>query len=402
MARPRLLTVSDATDTDEERLFRGYSGRLLLAVSLGWALLQAGRLSVSPLLPAIGTDLGISSGAAGFAITVIWGSYAILQYPSGRLSDRLSRTTLLVGGLSLAALGFLTLSAASTYATFLFGAVVVGVGVGLYPTPARGLVSDLFVAKRGRAFGLHTASGDVGGILAAGIGTVVIAVATWRAAFAPVAAALLLIALLLHLWSDEGYELARVDLAVGDTFRRLFGVPRLRWLLVAYALYAFTWQAATGFLPTYLRAKELSPAIANAGLAVLFVVGAVVKPLSGSLGDRVPRGLLAPGVLVVAAAALVVVVLSSTPAIALGGIAVFAAGLMAYPPVMQAYLMDSFPGDSMGGDLGAMRSVYIGIGSLGATYVGVVAQYVDYDTAFAGLVGCLLVSSTVIVLRGRE
>jgi len=394
--------VSDATDVEEERLFRGYSGRLLLAVSLGWALLQAGRLSVSPLLPAIGTDLGISSGAAGFAITVIWGSYAILQYPSGRLSDRLSRTTLLVGGLSLAALGFLTLSAASTYAAFLFGAVVVGVGVGLYPTPARGLVSDLFVAKRGRAFGLHTASGDVGGILAAGIGTVVIAVATWRAAFAPVAAALLLIALLLHLWSDEGYELARVDLAVGDTFRRLFGVPRLRWLLVAYALYAFTWQAATGFLPTYLRAKELSPAIANAGLAVLFVVGAVVKPLSGSLGDRVPRGLLAPGVLVVAAAALVVVVLSSTPAIALGGIAVFAAGLMAYPPVMQAYLMDSFPGDSMGGDLGAMRSVYIGIGSLGATYVGVVAQYVDYDTAFAGLVGCLLVSSTVIVLRGRE
>jgi len=393
-------TVSQ--ETDEERLFRGYSGRLLLVISLGWALLQAGRLSISPLLPDIAAELQISSAAAGFAITVVWGTYAVLQYPSGRLSDRLSRTTLLVSGLSLAAVGFLTLSAAPTYLTFLFGAVVIGVGVGLYPTPARGMVSDLFVAKRGRAFGLHTGSGDVGGILAAGIGTVVLAVATWRAAFAPVAAVLLLIALLLHLWSNEGYELASVDLAVGDTFRRILGVPRLRWLLVAYALYAFTWQAATGFLPTYLRAKELSPAIANAGLAVLFVVGAVVKPLSGALGDRVPRGLLAPGVLLVAAGALVIVVLSSTAVIALSGIAVFAAGLMAYPPVMQAYLMDSFPGDSMGGDLGAMRSVYIGIGSLGATYVGVVAQYVDYDTAFVGLVGCLLISSTVIVLRGRK
>ncbi|GAB7094842.1 MFS transporter [Halolamina litorea] len=395
--------MSDATDDQhEERLFRGYSGRLLLAVSLGWALLQAGRLTISPLLPAIGDDLGISSGAAGFAITVVWGTYAVLQYPSGRLSDRLSRTTLLVGGLALAAVGFLTLSAAPTYSAFLFGAVVIGVGVGLYPTPARGLVSDLFVAKRGRAFGLHTASGDVGGILAAGLGTAVLAVATWRAAFAPVAAALLLIALLLHLWSQEGYELATVDLAIGDTFRRILGVPRLRWLLVAYALYAFTWQAATGFLPTYLRTKELSPTVANAGLAVLFVVGAVVKPLAGTLGDRVPRGLLAPGVLLVAATALVAVVLSSTPVIALGGVAVFAAGLMAYPPVMQAYLMDSFPGDSMGGDLGAMRSVYIGIGSLGATYVGVVGQFLDYDIAFAGLVGCLLISSTVIVLRGRE
>ncbi|MFW5934799.1 MAG: MFS transporter [Halolamina sp.] len=388
--------------TDEERLFRGYSGRLLLVISLGWALMQAGRLSISPLLPAIGTDLGISSGAAGFAITVVWGTYAILQYPSGRLSDRLSRTTLLVAGLSLAAVGFIALSAAPTYAAFLFGAVVIGVGVGLYPTPARGLVSDLFVAKRGRAFGLHTASGDVGGILAAGIGTVVLAVATWRAAFAPVAIALLLIALLLHLWSNEGYELATVDLAIGDTFRRILGVSSLRWLLFSYSLYAFVWQAATGFIPSYLQAKELSPAVANAGLAVLFVVGAVVKPMAGGLGDRVPRGLLSAGMLLVAAGALVAVVVSSAPVVALGGVAVFAAGLMAYPPVMQAYLMDSFPDDSMAGDFGAMRSVYIGIGSLGATYVGVVAQYVDYDIAFTGLVGCLLVSSAVIVLRGRE
>ncbi|MFD1526943.1 MFS transporter [Halolamina salina] len=387
---------------DEEHLFRGYSGRLLLVVSLGWALLQAGRLSISPLLTNIAGDLQVSSGAAGFAVTVVWGTYAILQYPSGRLSDQLSRTTLLVAGLSLAAVGFLTLSAAPTYLAFLFGAVVIGVGVGLYPTPARGLVSDLFVVKRGRAFGLHTASGDVGGILAAGIGTVVIAVATWRAAFAPVAVALLLIALLLHVWSDEGYELASIDLAVGDTFRRILGVPRLRWLLVAYALYAFTWQAATSFLPTYLRAKELSPVVANASFALLFLVGAAVKPLAGGLGDRVPRGLLAPAVLVVAAGSLLVLVSASTSAVALAAVAAFAAGLLAYPPVMQAYLMDSFPGDSMGGDLGAMRSVYIGIGSLGATYVGVVGQYVDYDTAFVGLVGCLLLSSAVIVLRGRE
>ena len=389
-------------ETEEEHLFRGYSGRLLLVISLGWALMQAGRLSISPLLTAIAGDLQISSGAAGFAITVVWGTYAILQYPSGRLSDRLSRTTLLVAGLVLGAIGFLVLSAAPTYLAFLFGAVVIGVGVGLYPTPARGLVSDLFVAKRGRAFGLHTASGDVGGILAAGIGTAVLALATWRAAFAPVAAALLLIALLLHLWSHEGYELASVDLAVVGTFRRILGTPRLRWLLFAYALYAFTWQSATGFLPTYLKAKELSPFVANASFALLFVVGALVKPLAGGLGDRVPRGLLAPAVLVVAAGSLLGLVFASTQLVALVAVAAFAAGLLAYPPVMQAYLMDSFPGDSMGGDLGAMRSIYIGIGSLGTTYVGVVAQFLDYDTAFTSLVGCLLLSSVVIVLRGRE
>ncbi len=394
------MTLSDGGEA--ERLVGGYSGRLLLSVSIGWMFIQTGRLLVSPLLPAIRADLAITSTQAGFAITTIWGIYALLQYPSGRLSDQLSRTTLLVGGLSLISAGFLAFAGAPTYLTFLAGAIVVGLGAGLYPTPARGLVSDLFVERRGQAFGLHTASGDAGGIIAAGIATVVLAVAGWRNAFLPVVLVLLGVALSLHRWSREGYEFATVDLAVGETVRRFLAAPQLRWLLLAYTLYAFTWQSAVGFLPTYLLSKGLPSAVANAGFAALFVVGAVVKPLAGGLGDRVPRGLLAPAVLAVAATALSAVVLSTTPAVILGGVTVFSAGLMAYPPVMQAHLMDSFPNDSMGGDLGAMRSLYIGVGSLGTTYVGAAGQFLTYDLAFAGLVGCLLLSSVVIVTRGRK
>jgi predicted MFS family arabinose efflux permease len=386
----------------DERLVTGYTGRLLLAVSLGWASIQAGRLVISPLLPAITADLGLSTTRAGVTLTVIWGLYALLQYPSGRLSDRLSRTTLLVGGLLFVSVGFAALANAVGFLTLLVGAAVIGLGAGFYPTPARGLVSDLFVERRGAAFGIHTASGDSGGALAAGLATVVLAVATWRAAFLPVVAVLLGVAAALHLWSREGYVLASVDLAVADTGRRLLAEPGLRRLLLAYSLYAFTWQSAVGFLPTYLRfGKGFSPGVANAGFAALFVVGAVVKPLSGGLGDRVPRALLAPAVLVVAAAALAGVVLAGTPLAATAGVVAFAAGLMAFPPVMQAYLMDSFPTDSMGGDLGAMRTVYIGLGALGPTYVGAVADAVGFRAAFLGLVACLVASSALIVSRAR-
>lgn len=399
----RIGTVSTSAVSVDERLLTGYSGRLLLAVSVGWALIQTGRLVISPLLPAITDSLAISSTQAGFAMTVIWGLYALLQYPSGRFSDHLTRVTLLVGGLVLLSVGFLLLAGAPTYLTFLAGAAVVGVGAGLYPTPARGLVSDLFVERRGQAFGLHTASGDTGGVIAAGLATAVLALATWRSAFLPVVVVLVAVALSLHLWSRERYVFERVDLAVGSTARRLFADSQLRWLLVAYTLYAFTWQSAVSFVPTYLQVgKGFSPAVANTGFAALFVVGAVVKPLAGSLGDRVPRGLLAPAVLVVAAAMLTVVVLSSTQTAVLVAVACFAAGLMAFPPVMQAYLMDSFPTDSMGGDLGAMRSLYIGFGALGPTYVGAVADLLSYQVAFAGLVGCLLLSGLVIVFLGRN
>jgi predicted MFS family arabinose efflux permease len=388
---------------DDERLVTGYSGRVLIAISIGWGLIQTGRLVVSPLLPAISADLAISSTRAGFALTVLWGLYALLQYPSGRLSDRLSRKTLLVGGLALLCAGFAALSTAPTYPVFLVGAAVVGLGAGLYPTPARGLVSDLFVDRRGQAFGIHTASGDTGGVVAAGLATLVLAVATWRAAFLPIVVVVAAVALALHWWSRETYVLERVDLAVVDTGRRLLREPQLRWLLLSYSLYAFTWQSMIGFLPTFLRvSKGLSPALANTGFAALFVVGAVAKPVAGGAGDRLSRGLLATVVLAVAAVMLTVMLLASTPAVVLGAVVAFALGLMAFPPVMQAYLMDSFPTDSMGGDLGAMRTVYIGVGALGPTYVGVVADAADYAVAFTGLVGCLLVSCLLLLTVGRR
>ena len=381
----------------------GYSGRLLLAVSVGWAFIQAGRLVVSPLLPEIGAAFGLSPAAEGFVVTAIWSIYALLQYPSGRLSDRLTRTTLLVAGLAAVCVGFLVVASAPTYLLLLGGAVTVGLGAGLYPTPARGLVSDLFVERRGQAFGLHTASGDVGGVVAAGLAAAAIAVATWRAAFLPVVLVLAAVALSLHLGSREGYRFERVDIGVVGTARRLLGHPGLRRLLLAYALYAFVWQSATGLLPTFLRrGKTFSPGVATASFAALFVVGAVVKPLAGGLGDRVSRSRLAPAVLGVAAVALAGVVLARSPVGVTASVVVFAAGLMAYPPVMQAHLMDAFPTDSMGGDLGGMRSVYIGLGALGPTAVGTVGGVASYAVAFAGLVGCLLLAAGLVFTHPKD
>lgn len=378
---------------------RGYSGRLLLAISVGWLAIQAGRLVTSPLLPQIKAALDIGDARAGFALTVLWGLYALLQYPSGRLSDQLSRKTLLVAGLALAAVGFGVLASAPTYPVFLAGAVVVGLGAGLYPTAARALVGDLFVAKRGRAFGLHTASGDVGGVAAAGVATVVLAVATWRVGYLPTVLVLAALAVALHVWSREDYVVERPDLAIRRTGLRLFGDGQVRWLLVGYALFAFTWQATAGFLPTYLAdGKGFGQGVGALAFAVLFGVGALVKPTAGYLGDRIPRRLLAPASLLLGAVALAAVVVASTPALVVAAVVCFAVGLMSFPPVMQAYLMDTFPDESAGGDLGAMRTVYIGLGALGPTFVGATATAFDYRTAFVVLVGCLATSAVVIRL----
>ncbi|GGL47071.1 MFS transporter [Halocalculus aciditolerans] len=385
-----------------ERLFRGHSGRLLLVVSLGWFAIQTGRLVVSPLLPDIQNALRITSAEAGFALTAMWGLYALAQYPSGRLSDQLSRKTLLLTGLVAILVGFLALAAAPVYALFVLAAAAVGLGAGCYPVAARALVSDLFVEKRGRAFGLHSGAGDLGGVAAAGLATLVLAYATWRAAFLPIAAVLAVVVVTYALWSAESLTVARTDLAVAATARRILGDAQLRWLLLTYALYAFTWQSAAGFLPTYLRAKDFSPLVANAAFAVLFGVGTLVKPAAGTLSDRVPRDHLTPVTLALAALSLAGIVLAQTPIVAVAAVVAFAVGLMAYPPIMQAYLMDSFPDESAGGDLGAMRTVYLAIGATGPTFVGVVHTQASYDLAFACLVAALATGAVILVALARK
>lgn len=59
--------------------------------------------------------------------------------------------------------------------------------------------------------------------------------------------------------------------------------------------------------------------------------------------------------------------------------------------------MDTFPDESMAGDLGATRTVYIGIGSVGPAYVGFVAGRLNYTVAFAGFVAAFLVGAVIIL-----
>jgi MFS family permease len=302
-----------------------------------------------------------------------------------------------VAGLALFGAGSLVVSQTVSYPMFLVGVAVVGIGAGMYPTAARALVSDLFVARRGQAFGLHTASGDLGNALAAGAATAAVAVATWQTAFLPIVALFGGLVVAVHAWSREAYVVETVDLEVRATGRRLLGTARLRWFLVAYTLFAFTWQSTTGFLPTFLQAeKSFSVGLASTAFAFLFLVGMAVKPVAGLLGDRFGRPPVAVGALCLAMGGLAGVAFVERTAVLFVGIGVFAAGLNSFEPVVQALLMDVFPDEEMGGDLGGMRTVYITLGSLGPTYVGVVADAESYTAAFVGLVGVLFLSALVL------
>jgi MFS family permease len=387
------------TESDES-LLTGYTGRLFLTVSIGWLVFRMGRAMLPPLLSTLIEQLAITPAKAGVGLTLMWGLYALSQYPSGRLSDRLSRKTLLVASLGLLLIGFLVLFGTVTYPIFLLATVIIGIGGGLYPTAARALVSDLFVERRGQAFGVHDALGSIGSALAAGVAVVALSRFVWQSGFLPVVFGVFAVLVGLHVWSRESYVLTGVDLGMQETGGRILRNRRNRWLLASYILYSFTWQSVTSFLPTFLELEKGFPiSVASGGFAALFIVGAVVKPVAGNLGDRFSPRIVAVGALLVGMAGLFAVVVADSMLFSISAVVVFAVGLMSYPPVMQTHLMNRFDTESMGGDLGAMRTMYIGLASLGPTYVGYVAGVGSYGLAFLGIVVLLGVSTAIIGIQ---
>ncbi|WP_350356180.1 MFS transporter [Halorarius halobius] len=392
---------------------------MLASLSVAWAVLQTGRFLLSPLLPDIIGALDITKATAGLALGAFQGVYALTQYPSGRFSDALTRAALLVPGFVTLVAAFAALWATTGYVGFLAAAVLLGVGKGLFAIPSRALLSDLFVERRGRAFGLYTAGTDVGGIAAAAIAFLVVGggaalvpvgpvaaaldAAGWRAPFLPVAVTLALVGLLYVVWNRDTLALGRADVALLSTVRRLATTREQRETLVAYALFYFMVGAWINFLPTYLQeAKGFVSPVPELLFAVVFVVGVTAKPAAGTLSDRVPRRIVAVGGLALAAVALVAVSITESLVAVTAAIALFAAGYKTQFPVVDAIVLDAAPDANVGGDLGAARALFLGVGALGPVYMGVVSTALGYPTAFAGLVGCLVASAGIIAAGRRH
>ncbi|MCU4975480.1 MFS transporter [Halobacteria archaeon AArc-m2/3/4] len=388
----------DASDGGE-RLFRGYSGRLLVSLSLAYLVIQFGRNILSPLLPAIVEDLGITPFQAGIALSVLSATYALCMYPGGHFSDQLTRKTVLVAASVVSTVGFVSLLLANSYPPFVLGAATVGIGAGLYWISLRGLLADLFVARRGQAFGVQDSLGFAGPLLAAGGAVVVLEMTSWQMAFLPAAVLLAGSTIVAHNWIREPYDVSPVEFDFVDAGSRVFGDPQVRRLVIAYSCGIFAMQAVIGFLPFFLQHEHgFSSTLSSVGFAVLFLGAMVTLPISGYLGDRFSHVPVAVGGLLLGIVGLLLLLFAPTQAAIGVGILLFGFGIWAFPPVIQAYLMTRFPNESMGGDFGVFKTVYAGVGSVGPTYVGFVAGVADYATAFLGLVA-FLVAAIAILLR---
>jgi sugar phosphate permease len=394
--------VAESTAPRPVTSFRPWAVTGVVAVS--WFVIFGGRLVLPASAVQIQESVGIGNAGFGLAVSVLWGGYSAMQFPSGVIADDIGYRVVLVVPSLFMGVGFAALAGVTTFPGFVLVAGLIGIGTGLLTTPTLSLVSLLHGEQKGRALGVVNAAGDASGVVAPIAATAVLLVATWHFTFLVLGAVSGLLAVAFHLVLSDRYSIGRPAIIenVRASGREMIktGVPGL---LLIYSVYAFVWQGLSTFIPLYVsQTKELPQAEANGMLALFFLAGTVVKPLAGWLSDVLSRGSIASGSLLASGVTLLALATVAEGRLAVFvTVAAFGTALMAFPPVMQSYLMDLFEGDQMGGAFGLSRTIFILVGSAGPGVIGYASEVASFDATFIAMSGGLVVSAVGLLVITR-
>jgi MFS family permease len=245
------------------------------------------------LVEPIRKEWALTDSQIGWLATAFTLLYAIVGVPLGRLSDRWSRRKILSIGVAVWSLLTATSGIASSYAALFAARLGVGIGEASCAPASSSLIGDLFPPKhRSRAFSLFMLGLPLGTFLSTFISGRVAAAYGWRAAFYVAGAPGILLAILAWRISEPPRGASEASSTAvpprqGSPYRRVLGIPTMRWLILSGALLNFNMYAIATFLPAFLsRYHALSLQQANAITAIVF--GAVGIPgllLGGWLAD---------------------------------------------------------------------------------------------------------------------
>lgn len=219
----------------------------------------------------------------------------------GWLLDRLPAQVVMAVGAVLTAAGIGVMAAAGSLGTLLAGSVITGVGMcAATILPASMVISNWFGERRGTALGLTLAGMEAGGMVITALAGFLIVAIGWRAAYALLAAPLIVVVLPLYLIfvrtrPEAANNPALQSISAEETARALPGLEvgealhtRAFWMLVILQFcYTFTVGGIFIHLVQYLLNLGYTEAIGTLVVSVSLGLALIGKPALGVLGDRI-------------------------------------------------------------------------------------------------------------------
>src|SRR5215208_3388476 len=321
--------VSDRSSALSAHRSSLYAWFLWALFAFGFVLAFFARYSTAVIVDDLKASFGVGAAGVSLLAAAYFWPYAVMQPPAGVLADTIGPRRAVAAFLTLAAAGTLLFALAPGLPLAVLGRAIGGFGVGIVYVCAARIFANWFRASQfSTVVGLFNATGNAGGLIAAGPFAAVLQAVGWRTAFVVSATLMLALAAMIALvvrdspHGDPVYratESRRWYAGMGEVLR-----GRNVWLLGAYAavtlgitavvqglwmvpflqdVFGMSKQRAANLLTLWavgltvgvflwgLAADRLVRSTRRTILASLLLCAAVIAPLA-LLGGRLPEATL--------------------------------------------------------------------------------------------------------------
>ena len=263
-------------------------------IGMGHFLSHFYMLCLAPLFPVWREEFGVSYAALGLSIALMSAVTALGQTPVGFMVDKYGARPFLIGGNLLMALSIAAMAFAPSYEMILVLAVISGIGNSvIHPADYAILGSSIDGSRMGRAFALHTFTGNLGFAAAPPVIAFLSLMAGWRVALLIVGLIGLPVVLAIIWQSRILQDQSRPKKAEGAPVGRQLLLSRP--MLLFFAFFLLSAMAGTGiqaFLVTVLDTLWGVPVAIGAMALTGYMVGATGGVLIGGwFTDRYTRHL---------------------------------------------------------------------------------------------------------------